>query len=63
MKSAVQLEAHSVSDIEFQTASLDIWDAKYKLVAKDGSSIDKTIDDTYTRVARALADRLTEEIG
>tara|TARA_R110002049_G_scaffold18884_9_gene71694 strand:+ start:5509 stop:7653 length:2145 start_codon:yes stop_codon:yes gene_type:complete len=56
MKSAVQLEAHSVSDIEFQTASLDIWDAKYKLIAKDGSSIDKTIDDTYTRVARALAD-------
>ena len=56
MKSAVQLDAHTVSDIEFQPASLDIWDAKYKLTAKDGSSIDAAIDDTYKRVAKALAE-------
>ncbi|MDX1507905.1 MAG: ribonucleotide reductase N-terminal alpha domain-containing protein, partial [Woeseiaceae bacterium] len=56
MKSAVQLDAHTVSDIEFQPASLDIWDAKYKLTAKDGSSIDEKIDDTYKRVAKALAE-------
>ena len=55
MKSAVQMDAHTVSDIEFQSASLDIWDAKYRLVARDGSSIDQSIDDTYQRVAKALA--------
>ncbi|MDJ0698585.1 MAG: adenosylcobalamin-dependent ribonucleoside-diphosphate reductase [Woeseiaceae bacterium] len=55
MKSAVHLEAHSVTDIQFQPASLDIWDAKYRLSSKDGAKIDETIDDTYTRVARALA--------
>ncbi len=56
MKSAVQMDAHTVSDIEFQSASLDIWDAKYRLAARDGSSIDQSIDDTYQRVAKALAD-------
>ncbi len=55
MKSAVNLDMHTVTDIEFQPASLDIWDAKYRLTAKDGSKIDETIDATYERVARALA--------
>jgi ribonucleoside-diphosphate reductase alpha chain len=55
MKSAVHLDAHTVADIEFQPASLDIWDAKYRLAAKDGAKIDETIDDTYKRVAAALA--------
>ena len=55
MKSAVNFDTHTVTDIEFQPASLDIWDAKYRLTAKDGSKIDETIDDTYRRVARALA--------
>ena len=49
------MEAHTVTDIEFQAASVDIWDAKYRLTAKDGSKIDATIDDTYKRVARSLA--------
>ena len=56
MKSAVNLEAHAVTDIEFQPASLDIWDAKYRLAAKDGQKLDAELDDTYKRVARALAD-------
>ena len=56
MKSAVDLDTHTDTDIEFQPASLDIWDAKYRLTAKDGSKIDKSIDDTYIRVARAIAD-------
>jgi len=56
MKSAVQMDAHTVSDIEFQAASLDIWDSKYRLSARDGSSIDESIDDTYQRVAKALAE-------
>ena len=55
MKSAVQMDAHTVSDIEFQSTSLDIWDVKYRLAARDGSSVDQSIDDTYQRVAKALA--------
>jgi len=55
MKSAVHLDAHTVADIEFQPASLDIWDAKYRLIAKDATKLDETIDDTYKRVAKALA--------
>ena len=60
MKSAVHLDAHTGTDIEFQAASLDIWDAKYRLTARDGTKIDETIDDTYKRVARALANVETE---
>ena len=41
MKSAVILDTHTVTDIQFQSASLDIWDAKYRLTAKDGSKIDE----------------------
>jgi ribonucleoside-diphosphate reductase alpha chain len=55
MKSAAHMDAHTVTDIEFQAASIDIWDAKYRLTAKDGNTIDDTIDDTYKRVAKALA--------
>jgi ribonucleoside-diphosphate reductase alpha chain len=45
-----------VSDIPYQPASLDIWDKKYRLKAKNGDIIDADLDDTYKRVARALAD-------
>ncbi len=55
MKSAVHLDAHTGTGIAFQAASLDIWDAKYRLAAKDGAKIDETIDDTYKRIAKALA--------
>ncbi len=56
MKSAVNLETNTMGEDLLQPASLDIWDAKYRLMAKDGSVIDASIDDTYRRVARALAD-------
>src|SRR5690606_4920640 len=56
MKTAIKLEPMDVNSIPFQEASLDIWDKKYRLCAKDGTPIDKTMDDTYKRVARALAD-------
>lgn len=56
MKSAATLESTPVSEIALQAASVDIWDTKYRLKAKDGTVIDQTIDDTYKRVARALAD-------
>jgi ribonucleoside-diphosphate reductase alpha chain len=39
-----------------QPASWDIWDKKYRLKAKDGQMIDEMIDNTYQRVALALAE-------
>lgn len=46
----------ALPDIAFQEASLDIWDKKYRLKSKSGEIIDREIDDTYKRVARALAE-------
>ena len=62
MKTAVKLEPMDVNAIPFQEASLDIWEKKYRLCAKDGTPIDKTMDETYQRVARALADVEREEV-
>jgi ribonucleoside-diphosphate reductase alpha chain len=56
MNSVVKLVAHDIDAIPFQEASLDIWDKKYRLVSKSGAPIDQSMDDTYKRVARALAD-------
>ena len=56
MNTVVKLETKDVNTISYQEASLDIWDKKYRLVSKSGEPIDKTMDDTYQRVARALAD-------
>ena len=42
--------------IPLQSASLDIWDKKYRLKSREGLDVDKSLDDTYQRVARALAD-------
>jgi ribonucleoside-diphosphate reductase alpha chain len=56
MNTVVKLELKDVDSISYQEASLDIWDKKYRLTAKDGTPIDKTMDDTYQRVARALAE-------
>ena len=46
----------SVTSISFQLASTDIWDKKYRLKTKDGEVLDATIDNTFERVASALAD-------
>lgn len=43
-------------EIPYQPASLDIWDKKYRLKAKDGSPVDHSLDGTYERVAKALAE-------
>jgi ribonucleoside-diphosphate reductase alpha chain len=56
MNSVVKLESRDIDTIPFQEASLDIWDKKYRLSSKDGEPIDGSMDDTYKRVARALAD-------
>src|SRR5690554_6890771 len=46
----------AMSRIAIQPASLDIWDKKYRLRSRSGEEIDQTMDDTWQRVARALAD-------
>ena len=56
MNSVVKIEPKDLSSIPFQEASLDIWDKKYRLSAKDGTPIDASMDETYQRVARALSD-------
>src|SRR4029077_12297964 len=58
----VKIDPKDIDVIAFQEASLDIWDKKYRLTAKDGVAIDKTMDDTYKRVARALADVEKEDV-
>jgi ribonucleoside-diphosphate reductase alpha chain len=62
MNTVVKIDPKDPDSIAFQEASLDIWDKKYRLTAKDGTPIDKTMDDTYKRVARALAEVEREEI-
>jgi ribonucleoside-diphosphate reductase alpha chain len=57
--STVRLEAvkhNAAQDIEMQPASYDIWDKKYRLKTKKGEPVDTSIDHTYQRVARALAE-------
>ncbi|QGZ74325.1 adenosylcobalamin-dependent ribonucleoside-diphosphate reductase [Aeromonas hydrophila] len=46
--------------IPLQDTSFEIWDSKYRLKSKDGIPIDGTIDETYQRVARALAGQESE---
>ncbi|HLY51600.1 MAG TPA: adenosylcobalamin-dependent ribonucleoside-diphosphate reductase [Steroidobacteraceae bacterium] len=62
MNSVVKIDPKDLDAVPFQEASLDIWDKKYRLTAKDGTPVDKTMDDTYQRVARALADVESAEV-
>ncbi|HET7929903.1 MAG TPA: adenosylcobalamin-dependent ribonucleoside-diphosphate reductase [Rhodanobacteraceae bacterium] len=52
----VQQLTRAVTEVPLQPASLDIWDKKYRLKTKQGEPVDATVDDTWSRVARALAD-------
>ncbi|MDH5694848.1 MAG: adenosylcobalamin-dependent ribonucleoside-diphosphate reductase [Gammaproteobacteria bacterium] len=45
-----------MTEIAYQAASLDIWDKKYRLKSKEGKDVDLELDDTYKRVAKALAE-------
>jgi ribonucleoside-diphosphate reductase alpha chain len=42
--------------IDFQNTSIDIWQTKYQLKTKEGDAVDNSIDETYQRVAKALAE-------
>ncbi len=46
----------ALAALPLQETSLDIWDKKYRLKTKDGHNVDENVQDTYERVARALAD-------
>ena len=56
MKSVLELNTSKVTDIPLQDASLSIWSTKYQLQTKSGEPVDKDIQGTYERTARALAD-------
>ena len=62
MSTAVKIVPQQVTDIPVQEASQDIWDKKYRLKAKDGTVIDASVDETWQRVARALAEVEAPEI-
>ncbi|MBM5812044.1 MAG: adenosylcobalamin-dependent ribonucleoside-diphosphate reductase [Gammaproteobacteria bacterium] len=61
MSTAEKMVRREVDEIPFQEASLEIWSRKYRLTTKDGEPVDQTMDDTWRRVAEALAD--VEEPG
>lgn len=47
--------------INFQNTSVDIWQTKYQLKSKNGEAVDRSIDETYQRVARAIAEVENED--
>jgi len=51
----------SEQEITLQPASEDIWNVKYRLKNKAGEAVDATLADTWSRVAKALAN--VEEAG
>lgn len=61
MDPVIRKTSASGIDVPYQTASLDIWDKKYRLKSAAGEIVDETIDDTFRRVARALADQEATE--
>ncbi|MBF0218075.1 MAG: adenosylcobalamin-dependent ribonucleoside-diphosphate reductase [Gammaproteobacteria bacterium] len=44
------------AEIPFQETSHDIWDKKYRLKTKGGEIIDNSMDESYQRIARAIAE-------
>lgn len=54
--SSLKAVPKSVSEIEFQDTSLDIWENKYCLKTKQGERVDADMDATYQRVAKSLAE-------
>jgi len=56
-------EETALAQLPLQAASLDIWDKKYRLKTKNGEAVDSDIEETYQRVARAIAAvEATEEL-
>jgi ribonucleoside-diphosphate reductase alpha chain len=55
MDTDIAVDALPIAD-RITPISRQIWDAKYRLKSADGTPIDLTIEDTWRRVARALAE-------
>jgi ribonucleoside-diphosphate reductase alpha chain len=55
---AVKLQTlpSAITEIPLQPASYDIWDKKYRLKTKTGEVLDRDIQGTYERIAKALAE-------
>ena len=49
------VEEHSAM-FQLQAASFDTWDRKYRLKSQSGDIVDQDLEDTFARVAQALAD-------
>ena len=62
MDRAFALQVRSVDEIPLQDASRDIWDTKYRLRQKNGVPVDRDLQASYERVARALAQVEREDI-
>ena len=59
----VETDDSDAAVIPLQPASLDIWDSKYRLKKRDGTVLDRDIDETCRRVARAVAEvEYTDEL-
>ncbi|MBK1691241.1 adenosylcobalamin-dependent ribonucleoside-diphosphate reductase [Ectothiorhodospira mobilis] len=56
LKAVQPLAAPFSGEVAMQPASLDIWDKKYRLKTRTEEALDASLDDTWKRVARALAD-------
>ncbi len=56
MTATLKVVTSKEQQIPLQPTSLDIWDSKYRLKAKDGQLLDQDIDATFCRVAKALAE-------
>ena len=54
-------EGAGEESVPMQSASLDIWDKKYRLKTKHGEPVDRDIQATYERVAGALVDSEKDE--
>ncbi len=52
---ASNIGSTSVQAVPYQETSMEIWGSKYRLTNKHGEPIDVTMDDTFQRVAKALA--------
>ena len=62
-RSHVEPDASGVAGIPLQAASFDIWDGKYRLKKRDGTVVDRNVDETWRRIARAVADvEATDEL-
>lgn len=56
MTATLQVVTQKERPIPYQDASVDIWESKYRLQAKDGQILDQDMDATFRRVAKALAE-------